>query len=168
MGLDVLASLVNLLTLSIFLLLQIGYTYSMKFSLLQTISRYCIVFGIATFLFVGFMGLNSMGTMGSMGQAARCPFSDHSMSICKMNPLEHIQEWQSMFTMVPSKDALSSLLSVLLALLVLLGLKFLRKFSIHDKPRLETYTTPFYLRSNLIFNPLQEAFSNGILNPKIF
>lgn len=139
----------------------------MKFSLLQPISRYFMVFGITVFLFIAFMGLNSMGTMGSMGQAARCPFSGHSISICKMNPLEHIEEWQSMFTMIPTKDALS-FLSVLLALLALLAIGAWKKFSIHDQPWPEIYIDPFYLRKYQIFNPLQEAFSNGILNPKIF
>jgi len=121
------------------------------------------VFAMLLFGFFGFgMGMDMNGTM------INCPFAGHSMSICKMNPMEHIQEWQSMFTTLPAKDALSSLLSILLALLALVGVTFFRKFSLHDQPWPEVYINPFYLRKPQIFDPLREAFSNGILNPKIF
>lgn len=105
--------------------------------------------------------------MSTMDGKANCPFSGHSMSICKMNPMKHIQEWQSMFTTLPAKDALS-ILSALLSLLVLLALRFLNTFSLFKKSRLEQYVNPFYINDIPIFNPLQEAFSRGILNPKIF
>ncbi len=119
-------------------------------------------------LWVLLFGIFGFGSAMDMSIATgNCPFSGHSMSICKMNPMEHIQEWQSMFTMIPAKDALS-FLSALLALLALLAIGAWKKFSIHDQPWPEIYIDPFYLRKYQIFNPLQEAFSNGILNPKIF
>lgn len=139
----------------------------MKFNLLQTISRYFIVFSISIFLIVAFMGLNSMGTMGSMGQAVRCPFSGHSMSICSMNPLEHIEEWQGVFVTLPIKDNLL-LLSTLLFIFALFGLRYFRKFSIHNLSQLKIQNNSFYLRITPVFNYLQEAFSGGILNPKLF
>ena len=105
--------------------------------------------------------------MKTMDGKANCPFGGHSMAICQMNPMEHIQEWQSMFTMLPAKDALS-ILSVLLSLLTLLALRFLNTPSLFKKPRLEQYVNPFYFNRVPIFNPLQEAFSRGILNPKLF
>ncbi len=130
-----------------------------------------IIIGIASIslLWIMFFGLSKFGMgMDMDGTMVNCPFGGHSMSICKMNPMEHIQEWQSMFTTLPAKDALSSLLTILLALLALLGLSFFKKFSLHDQPWPEVYINPFYLRRSQIFNPLKEAFSNGILNPKIF
>lgn len=105
--------------------------------------------------------------MNTMDGKANCPFGGHSMSICKMNPMEHIQEWQSMFTTLPAKDALS-ILSALLSLLALLALRFLNTPSLFRKPRLEQYLNLFYLNRVPIFDPLQEAFSRGILNPKLF
>jgi len=120
-------------------------------------------------LWVVLLGFSQFG-MGmdmSSGAMVNCPFAGHSMAICKMNPLEHIQEWQSMFTMIPTKDALS-FLSVLIALLALLAIGAWKKFSIHDQPWPEIYINPFYLRKYEIFDPLKEAFSSGILNPKIF
>src|SRR3989338_2200471 len=134
---------------------------------IQKIIKLTVVLAFSAVLLFGFSGFGMMG-MDMNSPMVNCPFGGHSMSICKMNPMEHIQEWQSMFTTLPAKDALSSLLSILLALLALLGVRFFRKFSIHDKPRLETHTNTFYLRNTFVFDPLKEAFSSGILNPKIF
>jgi len=128
--------------------------------------KYSIALAVFAMLLFGFCGFGA--NMDMNGTMVNCPFAGHSMSICKMNPMEHIQEWQSMFTTLPAKDALSSLLTILLALLALLGLSFFKKFSLHDQPWPEVYINPFYLRRSQIFNPLKEAFSNGILNPKIF
>ena len=128
--------------------------------------KYSIALAVFAMLLFGFCGFGT--NMDMNGAMVNCPFAGHSMSICKMNPMEHIQEWQSMFTILPAKDTLSSLLSVLLALLVLLGLRFFKKFSLYDQPWPEVYINPFYLRRSHIFNSLKEAFSNGILNPKIF
>ncbi len=129
-----------------------------------------IIIGLASIslLWMMFFGLSKFGMgMDMNGTMVNCPFGGHSMSICKMNPMEHIQEWQSMFTTLPTKDALSFLYAFL-ALLVLLAIGTWKKFSIHDQLWPEVYINPFYLRRYQIFDPLQEAFSSGILNPKIF
>ncbi len=111
-------------------------------------------------------GISSFGLgMGTMSPTANCPFGGHSMSICKMNPMEHIQEWQSMFTTLPAKDSLT-LLSLLLVLFVLLKLR--QVFSVPKIPKTDSYINLFYIHRPPIFNPFKEAFSSGILNPKIF
>jgi len=96
----------------------------------------------------------------------KCPFSNHSMVICQMNPTEHIQEWQSTFTMLPTQNILS-LLFALFALLAISKLKFWNRFSIPEPP-LVISSSRLSLISFQIFNPLKELFSSGILNPKIF
>lgn len=101
------------------------------------------------------------------GKMVNCPFSSHSMSICKMNPLEHLEEWQSMFTTLPARDTLL-FLTVLLSVLALLRLKFLRKFSLHHQSHTISYIDPFYFQRLFIPHPLKIAFSRGILNPKTF
>lgn len=119
-------------------------------------------------IYVSFFGLYQLGAgMDMNGEMVNCPFSNHSMSICKMNPLEHLQEWQSMFTTLPAKDVLP-LLSVLLALLALLGLKFFGKYSPYNFPQQETFRSLFYLKNFYIPHPLKVAFARGILNPKTF
>ena len=101
------------------------------------------------------------------GEIVNCPFSNHTMSICKINPLEHIQEWQSMFTTLPAKDTLVFLFS-LLVVLALLGLKFFEKYFSYNFPQQETHRNLFYLRNFYIPHPLKIAFARGILNPKTF
>src|SRR3990167_3167940 len=100
---------------------------------IKNVAKFSIVIAVFAMLLFGFFGFGMMG-MDMNSPMANCPFGGHSMSICKMNPMEHIQEWQGMFTTLPAKDTLSSLLSILLALLVLLGLRFFKKFSLYDQP----------------------------------
>ncbi len=116
-------------------------------------------------LFFGFFQFD-MG-MDQNGKMVNCPFSSHSMSICKMNPLEHLQEWQSMFTTLPARDTLP-LLTALLSALALLGLKFFEKFSLHNQSQIGSYAGLFYFKNLFIPHPLKIAFSRGILNPKTF
>lgn len=97
---------------------------------------------------------------------ANCPFSAHSEAMCQMNPLEHIEEWQSMFTMIPSQN-LISIFFVLFALIILSKLKFWNRFSISGLPLIIPSSRYSFINFQ-IFNPLKEAFSRGILNPKIF
>lgn len=115
-----------------------------------------------------FFGLSQMGmNMNTMGGKANCPFGGHSMVICQMSPMEHIQEWQSVLTALPEKDVLS-VLSALLSLLALLSSRFADKFQLFRAPGLEPYVNIFYSNGAPIFDPLREAFSRGILHPKLF
>ncbi|MFZ2556053.1 MAG: hypothetical protein WAX57_04395, partial [Minisyncoccia bacterium] len=62
---------------------------------IKNIIKFPIVLAVFTVLIFG-ISFFGMG-MDTMSPTANCPFGGHSMSICKMNPMEHIQEWQSMF-----------------------------------------------------------------------
>lgn len=121
---------------------------------------------ITTSLYVFIFGISGLGLgMDMSGQMTNCPFSNHSMSICKMSPMEHIQEWQSMFTSLPIKDTLSIIFTLLL-FIVIRNLLPRYKFSV---PEIKYLYTKYLFRSNFhIYNPLKEAFSGGILNPKLF
>lgn len=117
-------------------------------------------------LWILFFGFSQFGMgMDMSGQMVNCPFSGHSMSICKMNPMEHIEEWQSMFASLPVKDTLS-IFFVLLLFIALRNLLPWHKFSL---PEIKYLHTKYLFRGNFyISNPLKEAFSRGILNPKLF
>ncbi|MGB3922238.1 MAG: hypothetical protein WBL19_03145 [Minisyncoccia bacterium] len=111
-------------------------------------------------------GLSQMSMdMSMLDGKVNCPFGSHSMAICQTNPMEHIQEWQSMFTMLPAQN-------ILLTLFVLFAFLFIRKlhsrFSIPQPPLSYPDNRAAYSQSFQIFDPLKEAFSSGILNPKIF
>jgi len=134
------------------------------FAIRITLIKYIFSFIAIAFLLVGVFGMSQIGANVN-GTNMKCPFANHSESLCKMNPMEHLQEWQSMFTTLPIKNTIFSLLYVLLALL---GLRFFRNFSLIDIPQPKRHINFYYLRDFFIRNPIKEAFSSGILNPKIF
>lgn len=117
---------------------------------------FVLVFGFS--LFVG-------ASENVDGVAVNCPFGGHSVSICKANPLEHIQELQSMFVSLPGRDMLPTLIFSLLSLLAL-GLslyKAIIKSWLSYRPIGRSILSGIFIP-----NPLKDAFSNGILNPKIY
>lgn len=130
------------------------------------VSKNIIGLASISLLWMMFFGLSQFGMATDVnGNVVKCPFAGHSMSICIMNPTEHIEEWQSMFTTLPVKDTLA-MLSLLLTLFALLKLR--QVFSVPKIPQADSYINLFYIHRPPIFNSLQEAFSRGILNPKIF
>lgn len=131
------------------------------------LTSFFFFFAFIAFLAVAFLGISptTMGMeMSSKGEMSRCPFSGVT-AICKMNPLEHIMAWQKMFTTLPLKNI--SMLAILL-LLAVFSVFFLR--DLWNKNILQAISTHSqHFRYNYVArHKLQEAFSNGILNPKVF
>lgn len=120
-----------------------------------------LVFWVLLFGFLQF-GMNMDMKFGMM----HCPLMPgHSTVICKMNPLEHIQEWQNMFTSLPADTLFISIFAVLLFFV----LKNFWKYNISSLLSIFNFFSNFSFSNNFkIFNPLQEAFSQGIINPKLF
>ena len=118
--------------------------------------------------FVLLFGISQMNMdMNSMDGKANCPFGGHSMAICQMNPMEHIQEWQSMFTMLPAQNTLLILLAFFI-FLAISKLKFWNKFSIPELSFSISIKQSLLSSTFKVSSPLQEALSRGILNPKLF
>ena len=127
--------------------------------------------GIAllVFLLVSFLGVaHADMTMGPDGQMSSgdCFMPGMTATLCQMNPLEHIATWQNMFTAVPSND-------ILLLLASLLALALGALFTTHrstapPKTLVSQISFVYYKRYIPVSDPLQEAFSNGILHPKFF
>ncbi len=118
--------------------------------------------------FVLLFGMSQMNMdMNSMDGKANCPLGGHSVAICQMNPMEHIQEWQIMFTMLPAQN----IIIIFFGLFVFLAMSKLRFWNRFPIPGL-SFSTPIkqslILNNFKIFSPLQEALSQGVLNPKLF
>lgn len=134
-------------------------------------SRFLLVFAIIAFYSVAFFGASkSMMGMdhrddGSMGGCLFIGIEE----ICKMTFAEHFAEWQSMFTATVAKNTLTDMLSLLLVLVFVAAAIFKR-----NRFLLFSYCTVryrLYTRQNPhlpLFIHLKEAFSQGILNPKIY
>ena len=136
---------------------------------LQKLTLSFLTLGLFTFVTLSIFGLGHMGGMAASenGDMTGCIFTGKTM-LCKMSIIEHISLWQSMFTAMPQENL------ILLALVIILvAVLFITKNFI-SPPRLsrdETSTQKLYLvqHPNLsLFNPLKEAFAQGILNPKIY
>ncbi len=122
---------------------------------------------LSLFLGLMFVSLFQMSGQGDMSHGMTdCPFMSHEEVICPMNLTDHIGVWKSVFaTFVPTAVTF---------LLVLAGAGFLGATKsyflykwklllilVHSR-QLQQKTYTYVLR------PLQELFSNGILNPKLY
>lgn len=135
------------------------------------ITKLLLLIGVFTFMFVSFLGFSHTNmTMGLDGQmsSSGCFMPGMTASFCQMNPLEHITAWQGMFTVVPSQNDILALLLILLTLV--LGAFFLHSHqsTVPPKTPVSQFQFLYYKRRIPIISPLQEAFSNGILHPKVF
>ena len=128
-------------------------------------SKNLILFVLTSFTFMSLFGIG-IGMAMQDGQMSSCPFMANQTSICQMSVNEHIATWQQSFLGVPAKSSVLILASLLLAFAVV---PFAKPFS-QVKQSKTAARFLFYLRSiaNKIFDPLLLAFSDGILNPKIY
>lgn len=126
-----------------------------------------IVIAILTF-FLGtmFIGLFHMSTNMSMVGMEDCPFMAHDEIVCPMNLADHIGAWKSVFLAVIPNTLLLFLVIGTIALITAIAphLFVPKRWSVQKilftQLRERIYT--FYHRL------LQEFFSDGILNPKLF
>ncbi len=126
-----------------------------------------LAIGIVIFFVISIFGLPLSGmSMNMEGEMIGCPYMDMGeASICHMSLFEHISMWQTAFASVIAEHGSLSLL-VLLAIALALTLTHLlrsqRQIAVlpvdHRLRRREVKRSVFF----------QEAFSNGILNPKLF
>ena len=147
---------------------RICYIEYMNSLIIQKVARPFLIISLLVFFFVGFLGLGHIGMTNAEGQLSNCPLMGMT-TLCQMNPLKHIAAWQNLFIASTQKDTL--------AILILLFLSLLLAFSIHNlwptrkrhQPiKINSLHTRPKIDTPIIFTPLQEAFSNGILNRKVF
>lgn len=129
-----------------------------------------IVLALVTvsFLWLGAFGLTCrMGEMTNESAMNTCLFNIKE-SICTMNFSEIVSLWQGMFAGLQQDLEITSLFLCMIAVaaVCLLNLLLLYGFSEHIFSRWR-----LYLKKNsyfYFFNSLREAFSQGIINPKIY
>ena len=127
-----------------------------------------LAIGMTAFFLVGFLGISHFGmNMGADGEMSTgdCPFMSGG-SVCNMNPLEHLASWQEMFAVITNQ------VDYAFALLILITLSFVRLVYpayFYSPPNLLRQSQYFAKRKRISApSVLQEFFSNGILNPKLF
>ncbi len=121
---------------------------------------------LAAFLIVGLFGLFHFAmNMNNSGDALGCPFMNIT-ALCTMNPLVHITTWQSMFAASFSKEIFSFFALAFLIVLLAFGTRNL--WCNRGMPHLFLRACRLIFQIFVTINPLQEAFSSGILNPKLY
>ncbi len=119
------------------------------------------LFGAAIFGPFHFAGMQ----MGENGEMTDCPFMG-MVTFCRMSVTEHLKQWQTIFaSKVPSR-ALVLMLSILFVT-VAFGNAIPQLILVYDgklKNRWYQLSRPTFASPNF----LQEEFSQGILNPKIY
>lgn len=126
--------------------------------------KVAVSFGLVAFLLLGTVGLSSAGMpTASDGHMPNCPLTQGHAAVCKMNPLEHFATWQSMLTTV--LPGTITVLLLLIAMIVVITRRRLRLLFCNEIPQ------PFpHAVYDVPTRPtvLQELFSSGVLNPKVF
>ena len=122
--------------------------------------------GVASFLLIGLLGVYHIGmSIDASSHMSHCPFAPDD-SLCAMTPVEHIGVVQSLFVPLSQEKNTASTLLFLLASLIILAPFFLRLTS---PPELVLARDPTSSRDYIPTDGfLQEAYSRGILNPKLF
>ena len=135
----------------------------------QKQAKIILALGITVFLLTGFLGLSHFSmSMNMEGDTTMsdCPFMS-GMAICNMSILEHIATWQSMFAHIQQpQNPMLVLLFLLSVSLVMVG--WIKRRYPPPKNSLEQCAYFFGREHVLVIKPLQDLFSNGILNPKLF
>lgn len=132
----------------------------------------CIILFVALsfFVIIGFGFSHSLGMeMEDDGTMGGCIFVRQA-GICPMTFAEHISQWQGMMRAIPQESNILIQLFVLVSAFTLsilgAGRQVLLLLSNYFRER-----ERLYIRNNPhlpLFDPLQEAFSRGFLNPKIY
>ena len=143
--------------------------YLIMIAVFQKATKMLLVSVLIMLLLLGFFGLaHVMMPVGLDGDVAmtNCPLMFGQAALCKMNLLEHIAGWKSMFTGMVQYDGVALLFSVLIALIFLHIWNKLRQPIVEH---VHSVVRDVVRRNHLLPpSPLAELFSGGVLNPKLF
>lgn len=140
---------------------------NMTFGLLQKYNKFLGALVMMAVLSVGILSTVHFG-MGGMtsdgGKMGDCPFAGVTYSMCDQGTPFHLSAWQGLLAVIPLGASVA--LVILLASLSFIYLPFLSLWKFQPVPILYVRRTDY--GHFLPQSPLKEAFSKGILNPKLF
>ncbi len=133
--------------------------------LMFLISTLTLLLSLGGIIFVSTINFNHHFSEQEMTSVITdCPFMEHGETICPMTAFDHILILKSIFeTTIPNIVTLITISGVLISFLIFPKLKpFLY---LHSHTFLRWRQSVIYLFS---YRPLQDLFSRGLLNPKLF
>lgn len=122
---------------------------------------------IMTFLIAVISGISFTMGAGNKGTMGNCPFMDNASSLCQMGVAEHMEKWRQLFAAIQNRNTF---------FLFVLGLLF-TAFVIYRLTFYFSLAPPLvlifqrYQKKNpevKLFDHLLLAFSDGVIQPKIF
>ena len=116
----------------------------------------------AIFVMMSVGGVLSSEMMMQDGMMIPCPFMGVS-SLCNMTPLEHVSQWQQMFTTTSQEFATTATLLLLSLVVVFSFVQLSLKLN-----RTPVRLVSRYRYRERAFDPLRLAFARGILHPKLY
>ncbi|MBI2641727.1 hypothetical protein HYW87_04000 [Candidatus Roizmanbacteria bacterium] len=119
---------------------------------------------LLTFIFLALFGLNlSMQTMED-GRMSDCPFTASQSSMCQMPAADHLSQWQQTFTATFQ----SAYYLVFLAAFIFVFRFLISQFTLAPPKTFAFYSYKIQHPDSKLFNYLFQAFSDGILHPKLY
>ena len=132
----------------------------------KNILRVFLLTFVLSFIIISNLGLNLSMNIDKQGHVTHCPFMNDKDNVCPMTFSEHLLRWEEMFTATMKSKAFQSYLFVFLVAV----LYFIHQRS-HTKQSNSDITYKYYKdrhKDSLLFNYLTLAFSDGIINPKLY
>lgn len=118
------------------------------------------------FVFVSLFGISmSMQTRGD-GAMEGCPFAGNAAVVCSMTAVDHIAQWQRMFTAAPSERVLAAL-TALFAFFIFY-LPVCQPAKRRDPVALSYWFYKQEHPDSKLFDFLVAFFARGILQPKLY
>ena len=127
-----------------------------------------ITLAVVSILLMSTLGLSNFGKTKKMDADGHMTMSDCFMPgmtvLCNMSPLEHMTQWQHLFTALPIQ--LGALALLLLMALFLTGVVARLRLFLPSSPPIRSFHRDRY--KYVVFDPFRLAMSRGIIHPKVF
>lgn len=136
------------------------------FGLQSKLSDNLVLLVLASFAFMNVLGMG-IGMEMTDGLMSPCPFMAGQTTMCQMNIMEHIAQWQQALLGIPTK---ANLLALAIVLLVVVITPLVKQFSRLEE-LIKFASRRFADRTKQavkVFDPFLLAFSDGIINPRIY
>lgn len=139
----------------------------MKLPRTITIPQLLAIFVLAAVLFAATLSIAVGMKTDAHGNMSDCPLMSEKMSVCSMGVIEHIAKWQQLSIATFLKSDVVAFIILLLITFILIDV-FARAPGI-SSPALVLHSPVTKNKPDIkLFNYLVIAFSQGILNPRIY
>ena len=124
------------------------------------------LFLLAIFIVVGTLGISITMAQDHTGAMVGCPLMQGYATMCPMGILEHLQQWRTLFTATNPNTTLLGLM--LLISFAMWARRLIKTRQLVYERVIQFALHQFQLPQLKLHNHLVLAFSQGILNPKIY